>query len=144
MTTQALTEMLGGARVFVGRVIRSDLDLVEVVQEGFPTSAVDAMVDAGALSLQEVDEMVLPRDGLEARRRSNQPLTPEESDRLMRFARIAALANETFGEQEKAARWLRKPNRGLGGAVPLGLLSTGEGARIVEESLFQIAHGIFP
>jgi putative toxin-antitoxin system antitoxin component (TIGR02293 family) len=144
MTAQAVAEMLGGGRVFVGRVISSDLDLVEAARKGFPTSAVDALIDAGALSSQEVDQMVMLRDDLEARRQSNEPLTTEESDRLIRFARIAALANETFGEQDRAARWLRKPNRGLGGAVPIELLSTGEGARIVEESLIQIAHGIFP
>jgi putative toxin-antitoxin system antitoxin component (TIGR02293 family) len=70
-------------------------------------------------------------------------MTVEESDRLTRISRINAVATEQFGNAEKAARWLRKPNRALDGAAPLDLLATGEGARVVEETIMRIAHGLF-
>lgn len=65
------------------------------------------------------------------------------ADRLARVARLLATADETFGAAEKAHRWLRKPNRGLGGQVPLELLATDTGARLVEQALGRIDHGIF-
>ena len=59
-----------------------------------------------------------------------------------RVARVQTAADEAFGNPEKAYRWLRKPNRGLGGQVPLELLSTEAGARVVEQALERIVHGI--
>jgi uncharacterized protein (DUF2384 family) len=48
-----------------------------------------------------------------------------------------------FGEPEKAHRWLRKAKRELKGETPLAYLASEAGARIVEEMLFRIEHGIF-
>lgn len=142
MTTYDVAEMLGGGRVFVGRVIRSDLDLVEAVRDGLPAGAVAAVIEGSALSSHEVEHLVFGDRGV-ADRTPCGKLTPDESDRLARVARITTLANETIGDPDRAAEWLRTANRALGGAVPIQLLGSGEGARIVEETLIQLAHGIF-
>ena len=64
------------------------------------------------------------------------------SDRLVRMAHIAALAQDVLGQREKAGRWLQKPNRVLGGSTPLEHLDTELGARQVEQILGRIAHGV--
>jgi hypothetical protein len=51
-------------------------------------------------------------------------LTPEQSDRLVRVARVLAAAEETFGNREKAGTWLRRPTTALAGERPLELLDT--------------------
>ena len=56
-------------------------------------------------------------------------------DRLVRVARILASAEKTLGGLEKAALWLRRPNRALGGEVPLSLLDTEVGEQLVEDAL---------
>jgi putative toxin-antitoxin system antitoxin component (TIGR02293 family) len=66
----------------------------------------------------------------------------EESDRAVRLARITALAEEVFGSEEKAFRWLRKPKRRFGSRTPLEMLGTEAGARLVEEMLYQIDEGM--
>lgn len=142
MTTYDVAEMLGGGQVLVGRVIRSDLDLVEAVRDGLPASAVAAVIRQSALSIEEVERLVF-HNGAAAERMADSRLTPDESDRLARVARITTLANETVGEPERAACWIRTPNRALAGAVPIDLLASGEGARLVEETLLRLAHGIF-
>jgi putative toxin-antitoxin system antitoxin component (TIGR02293 family) len=43
--------------------------------------------------------------------------------------------------QETATRWLKRPNRALGGAAPLDLIDTELGARSVENVLGRIAYG---
>jgi putative toxin-antitoxin system antitoxin component (TIGR02293 family) len=74
-------------------------------------------------------------------RRQARKLDAEESDRLYRVARIAALAFEAFGDEEKAATWLRRPNRALNGEPPMRLLDTDLGAGQVEDVIGRLAHG---
>ena len=57
-------------------------------------------------------------------------------------AQAIAMAEDTFGDEAKALAWLRRPTSVLGGATPLSLLDTEEGAREVEMMLVRIEHGI--
>lgn len=142
MTNAVIAERLGGFEI-LNHEIRTDLDLVKALQEGFPTAAADALVAGGGLTGDELHRLVIPRRTLALRRQKGQSLSSTESDRLARLARILANADETFGDPQKAHRWLRKPNRGLGRQVPLELLATEAGARLVEQALGRIDHGIF-
>ena len=72
-----------------------------------------------------------------------QPLSPEQSDRLARMVRVAERAEEALGNPEKAARWLRKPNRALKQKRPIELLESDVGARMVERALGRIEHGVY-
>jgi putative toxin-antitoxin system antitoxin component (TIGR02293 family) len=60
-----------------------------------------------------------------------------------RLARIAAKAGRVFGDSNKASRWLRKPNAVLAGRTPLMLLESESDARVIDELLGQIDHGMF-
>lgn len=108
-----------------------------------PYEALEAVVDRLHLSREELSEALqLPLRTL-ARRKKNQRLKPDESDRLARLARVAAQAIDVLGDEERATSWLRSPNRALGGSTPLHLLDTDLGARQVEEVLGRIEHGVF-
>lgn len=61
-----------------------------------------------------------------ARRRQTRKLDADESDRLYRIARVAAHAFAVFGAEDKAATWLRRPNRALNGELPIDLLEPNE------------------
>ena len=87
--------------------------------------------------------MILPRRTLAHRVAKHQSLSREESDKAVRVARITALAEQVFGESERAWRWLRKPKRTFDGKTPMEMLGTEVGARLVEEVVQQIDHGIF-
>ena len=119
----------------------SPMDLVHLIRRGLPVDAAQALLDSGRVTAAELDQIVLPRKTL-AHRRKLGTLTPEQSDRLMRVARLIAAAEDTFGSQTKAAIWLRRPTTALTGEYPLALLDTDEGARAVEALLGQISHGI--
>ena len=77
------------------------------------------------------------------RRKRSGIFTSVESDRLARVLDILKLAEETFGEQTKAYRWLRTPNGAIDGHRALDLCSTGEGSRLVETVLGRLAHGVY-
>jgi putative toxin-antitoxin system antitoxin component (TIGR02293 family) len=139
-STLGALEVVGGAAV-VGGKITAEIDIVRLVRRGLPVDAVQFVLDSGRLTLAELDRLVLPRKTL-ANRRKLGTLTAEQSDRLVRVARVLAAAEETFGDREKASAWLRRPTTALAGECPLELLDTDEGARAVETLLGRISHGI--
>lgn len=69
-------------------------------------------------------------------------LTPAQSDRLYRLARMVALAEEVFEDDDRARRWLHAAQRGLGERTPLDLVQTEAGAREVEDLLGRIEYGV--
>jgi putative toxin-antitoxin system antitoxin component (TIGR02293 family) len=139
-THPSALDIVGGPTVIGGNVA-GRMDLVRLVRRGLPVGTVQFVLDSGCLTLAELDRIVLQRKTL-ANRRKLGTLTPEQSDRLVRVARVRAAAEATFGSRAKAGIWLRRPTTVLAGERPLDLLDTDEGAREVETLLGRIAHGI--
>jgi putative toxin-antitoxin system antitoxin component (TIGR02293 family) len=75
------------------------------------------------------------------RRKEQGTLTPEESDRIARIARVTQRAIEAFGNKAQAREWLTRSNRALQGFAPLGLLATDAGTTLVTDELGRIEHG---
>ncbi len=135
-------DALGGARALRERTATYQA-LHERVRNGLPYASLESVGRRFGLDLQTLAAVLhLPRRTL-ARRKRDSRLRPDESDRLLRLGRIASLAEEVLGSSDKAARWLRRPNRALGGDIPLNRLDTDLGARDVEALLLRIAHGVY-
>jgi len=142
ITTRRIVEALGGQAAFPRRVRTVD-DLIKSVREGLVFTSYDKLKDRYGIATEEmIDILQIPGRTL-ARRKREKRFEADESDRLLRLGRVAALAEETLGSRQKAARWLRAPNRALGGEPPLGLLDTDPGARRIEDLLLRISHGVF-
>jgi putative toxin-antitoxin system antitoxin component (TIGR02293 family) len=139
-TVLHLAEVIGGVAA-LGLDTRPNADIIPLIRRGLPVSTIEFILDSGKLTLAELDRIVLPRKTLMNRRKLGS-LTPEQSDRLVRVARLIAAAEETFGSTDKAHVWLRRPTTALAGEKPLELLDTDEGARRVETLLGRIGHGI--
>lgn len=138
---RSVADILGGEEV-IGKAVSSELELAEVVRLGFLPVVIDKLFNGDILSKTDMERLVMPRRTLNHRIKKGERLTREESDRVTRVARIIAMAKETFGNREKASRWLHKSKRRFGGQTPIDLLDTEEGARVVEDHLFRIAHGL--
>jgi putative toxin-antitoxin system antitoxin component (TIGR02293 family) len=137
---QAVIAELGGEGV-MGRTLRTDNDLRAAIREGFPQKVVGSVMNSAGLTLKELSATLDLSPRSLQRRRHQGRLARYESDRLYRLARIVALAKQYIGNEETAARWLRRPNRALGGNNPLELIDTELGARAVENILGRIAFG---
>lgn len=136
----AVIEELGGEPV-LGRSLRTETDLQAAIREGFPQMVVERVMHAAGLTLKDLAACLdLSPRSLQRRRREGR-LAQYESDRLYRLARIVALAKHYIGNDETATRWLRRPNRALGGSTPLELIDTELGARTVENVLGRVAYG---
>jgi len=115
------------------------IHLIGTVRKGFPATSLDSMalrlkIDRVALlGVLGISERTAQR-----KHRHDELLSPSASDRLARINRIFALALAVLGSEEKAAEWLKRPNRPLGNETPLELLDTDLGAQEVERELRQI------
>ena len=118
------------------------LELVEEIREGFPFQNVMALAKQAGVGLGELIEFgIIPRRTW-THSKQNQRFTPAQSARVARFFRIQQKAKSTFGSEEKAMQWLKRPSAPLQSNAPVSLLDTEEGARLVEEILTRIDHGI--
>src|SRR5689334_3767484 len=110
---QRVFRKLGG-RQALGFEVTSEADLARAVDHGIRLSAL-AHIEKAGFSRQEIERYVIPARTLRHRKARREPLTLDESDRLVRLTRIQSLAEDVFGNAEKANRWLRQELGVLGG-----------------------------
>lgn len=133
--------VLGGPKI-VGRSVRSPEALAERVREGLPFAALSAVVEQYGISRDVACEILhLSRRNFLRRKEQNR-LSPGESDRIYRLARVLAHANRVFENPEESAGWIQTPNTALGKQQPLTLLDTDIGVQQVDQVLGRIEHGI--
>jgi putative toxin-antitoxin system antitoxin component (TIGR02293 family) len=144
MLEQHTLDVMGGPKA-LGGPVHNQVELAERIMAGLPRSAALAVRRRLGLSEQEladslgVSAKTLQRQARDAMAR----LKPAQGDRLYRLARVAGFAEEVLEDPDRAHRWLREPQRGLGNRVPLELLRSEAGAREVEDLLGRIEYGVF-
>jgi putative toxin-antitoxin system antitoxin component (TIGR02293 family) len=113
------------------------------VEQGLPLATLDEFAAYSGFVMKNLLEVVIPLRTLKHRRQRQEPLSPEESDRLARVARLWELGKKVFGDPDKARRWLTKPKVRFEERTPLLMMRTGVGTDAVEEMLIQIDEGYF-
>ena len=143
METEAIVEILGGRKV-LGKGIKSPAELTHLIHKGLPARSITALAEKLHIGNSVLSRKLgIPQRTLTRRLSQSLLLTPAESDRTVRMARVLAHAVDMIGDEEKAIEWLSTPNRALGGERPLDQLDTDTGARMVEDILGRIAYGVY-
>ncbi len=123
---------------------REPLELHRLVQPGL---RVNRLVELAAKLDLEVEDLArrcgLTRPALERRKEAHKPLSAAETDLLLRFALLFKQAVAVFEDEGEARAWLKSPQYGLAGAVPLDLAATTVGYREVEKLLTRIEYGVY-
>lgn len=134
-------QKLGGKKL-LGVEVGSDVDFAKLVDRGVPVASVAELADHEGLKPEDIDRLIIRRRTLAHRKARNQPLNRTESERAIRVAWVTSLAEETFANPDKAKAWLRKPMAVLGDKRPIDLLDSEPGARVIEQLLHRISHGV--
>jgi putative toxin-antitoxin system antitoxin component (TIGR02293 family) len=145
MSVAAVARLLGGKKV-LRRELRSESDLIAAVRKGLPVAALDSVFEACADTVNtrsDLYQAVGNMRTLQRKRTEHSALSPDESDRLARLARLLVRAEDAFGDRAKAHQWMATTNRALGGERPLSLLDSDTGALEVERVLGRIEHGVY-
>lgn len=129
--------------IFLGNTANQG-NLLTLIKAGLLPGAIDALAKlAGVTRAALLPKLHISASTLARRIRTHQKLTMQESDRLMRVARVYAYATEVFGSEEKARQWMQHPLRALNFVAPFDYLDTEEGARQIEAVLTRLEHGVF-
>ena len=117
--------------------------LMKAIEKGFLWKTFERFVRNIGLPTEFIAEVIgIPRRTL-GRRKAEGRLKPDESDRLLRLARVFGNALDLFdGDREAATLWLTDVNHALGGIPPIEFARTDVGADEVETLVAQIQHGI--
>ena len=143
MEAKAIIEVLGGRKV-LGQTIKNSEDLTRLIRKGLPAGSITALAQKLQIGNSVLSRKLgIPQRTLTRRLSEASLLTPAESDRTVRMARVFANAVEMIGDEGRAILWLTTPNRALGGERPLDQLDTDVGARLVEDILGRIAYGVY-
>lgn len=138
---QLIAAVLGGAKV-LGRRVRSVLDLAEAVEQGLPKAALRntaARILPDAVERRQLIYRIVPEATFKRRR---DRLSPAESERTERLARVIATAEYVWDDPEDTHRFLTTPHPQLGGRTPMTAALTELGARQVEQILEKILFGL--
>jgi len=120
------------------------LRLVKRLGDGLPFTAFERFRKSLDLSAKDLGGLILITSRTLARRKEKGRLRPDESDRLLRVARIFGRAISLFEGDATAARmWLAKANTALGGASPLEMVTSEVGAREIDGLIGRLEHGVF-
>ena len=113
------------------------------VERGIGVSVADALKgDLNINDKQMAEALGTSESTLLRLRKAHKDLDEIASDRLVRYARIVEIAAEVFDDIRKAQSWLKRPQVGLAGKIPLDLMKSEVGAREVENLLMRIEHGV--
>ncbi len=119
-------------------------DLIAAVREGLPFDVFANLQDVLELPAATLAELLgIPLRTLNRRKHEGQ-FKPEESDALLRVARVVSRTLYVFKDRPTAILWLKTPEFACDDVTPLSLLDTEVGAQEVLRLLGQLAHGVFP
>ena len=113
------------------------------IRKGLSYTAFERFQRNTRLSSATIAQLIQLPPRTMARRKEAGRLQPDESDRLVRVARVFGRALELFeGDPDAARHWLSSKQRLLGNLVPLELAGTDVGALEVEHMIGRLEHGI--
>ena len=120
-----------------------DLDTaVSKIDKGLGTSILTTIQARLRISNQQLSDLLMVSPRTLDRRKKEEILPPDESERSYRVARLTDRAYQVFEDPDKVAQWFSEPNYALGNKLPIDLAKTEPGARLVEQALGRIEHGI--
>lgn len=137
---ERVAALLGGPAV-LRTSVRSWTDLERVVRAGLPKKSLQLVarraVEPGT-SAAELVHAIVPASTFKRRTR----LSPGESERTERLARIVALAEALWNDSREARAFLNRPHPLLDCQTPFAVARTELGARRVERLLYDAEHGL--
>jgi putative toxin-antitoxin system antitoxin component (TIGR02293 family) len=117
--------------------------LIRRIQRGLPFRELEALQNKIDIPMEQLAEKLSISRSTLQRRKAAGRLSADESDKVIRFSRLVGQATDLFGDVGKARAWLKHPQYGLGGTIPLDYVSTEVGAREVENLLGRIEYSVY-
>jgi len=116
----------------------------KIIEEGMETIVLERiakeLLDVPLQTL--LNRLDLPPSTIQRRLKTEQPLSPSESDKVARVLYVWHAAKKTFCDGASAAEWIKRPNAKLNHLAPLDLLGSHVGYDRVQSILARFAAGV--
>jgi len=116
---------------------------VAEIKEGLSAGIVDLLARELSVSRKELARISGVAERTLLRKIQAGRLSADQSERMVRIARLLSRAIEVLGNKERALRWLKAPRSYFGGRPPLDYVDTELGSQEVFNLLGRIEHGVF-
>ena len=116
---------------------------VAELKEGLPGGIVAVLSRELEVSRKELARIAGVAERTLIRKVQEGRLSPNQSERMERIARLLSKAIDVLGNKELALRWLKAPRSYFGGRPPLDYADTELGSQEVINLLGRIEYGVF-
>lgn len=114
-----------------------------LVRNGLKATLIESFLNQEDLPIKDVLERLdIPSSTYFAKKKSHKALDAYTSEKFIRLISVMVMASKILGKSE-AKNWLYRKIPSLGNEVPLNLLDTEAGHRMVVQTLLQIKHGVY-
>ena len=118
-------------------------DLIVKLKQGLPVGVFDRLRDRLDVPEKMLASTVNIAYRTLSRRKKEGRLKTDESERVLRVAKLYEKALDVLEDAELARQWFKMPAKALGGKTPLQYADTEPGAQEVEDLLGRIDYGVF-
>lgn len=116
---------------------------VVLIRKGLKASLIEAFLNQEGFLVKDVLERLdISASTYFAKKKGQKPLDTYTTEKFIRLIQVMLKASKVLGEKE-AKNWLYRPIPSLGNELPIDLLDTEPGHRLVEQTLLQIEHGVY-
>lgn|SRR3990167_2105354 len=116
---------------------------IELVRSGLKTTVVESFLGEQNLAVKDVLERLdIPASTYFAKKKNHHALDAYTTEKFIRLISVIVLADKILGKSE-GREWVQRKIPSLANEIPLNLLDTETGHRLVVDALLQIKHGIY-
>ena len=116
---------------------------VNLIRKGLKAGVLEAFLNQEGFLIKDVLERLdIPASTYFAKKKDKKPLDNYTTEKFIRLIQVMVKATKILGEDE-AKNWLYRPIPSLGNEIPINLLDTEPGHRLVEQTLLQIEYGVY-
>ncbi len=140
LAVERVANVLGG-RAVLKRPVRTWSELEQMVRDGLPKRSLQLVASravADGAPISSLVYRVVPVATFKRRVR----LSPEESARTERLARVVALSESIWNDEDESRAFLNRTHPLLDDRPPIEVASTELGARRVEQLLHSVEQGL--
>ena len=134
--------MLSSTQQLIG-YFKDPIKEIKTIREGINPELIENFLSAQAFVVKDVlTSLNIKPSTYFAKKKNHKRLDPTTTEKFLRLFSVVQIAQEILGFAE-AKNWLYKKIPSLGEQIPIDLLDTEAGHRLVEQALLQIKYGVY-
>lgn len=122
---------------------QNEMDLVKLSRNGLLKQSVTNMAAKFGITQEKICELLHMSARNFQRIKETSHLDIYTSEQTIEMANVYSKAHQIFIDEDAIKQWFQTPNYALGNQIPLDLLDTSFGVKMVSDVLGRIEHGVF-